>query len=100
MGKIVNWRADILHNAVNNIGGSGRLLLLFGGTVFQKFLWTNLTLALLSSILFVAWVPSAAGLISFMGSISAKWLRFRIPSRLDYDIILYLCKSQAPEFQK
>ncbi len=55
-GSITRWRAKIMHDSVHNWGRS-----LSKGMVFQTFLWTNLILALLSSVLCVAWVPGAAG---------------------------------------
>ncbi|KAL7535492.1 hypothetical protein ACHAXR_006526, partial [Thalassiosira sp. AJA248-18] len=52
-GAIVQFRARIMHDAINNWGKSL--------PIFQIFLWTNLILALFSSILCVAWSPPAAG---------------------------------------
>ena len=55
-GSIVAWRAKIMHNVVNGWG-----LQKSKWAIFQTFLWTNMILALLSSLLCVAWVPPAAG---------------------------------------
>ena len=58
-GAIVQWRARIMHDVVANWGNWGESI--SKGMVFQRFLWTNLILALLSCILCVGWVPAAAG---------------------------------------
>lgn len=54
---MVGWRSSILHSAVNNWDHS----VYNKGIVFQSYLITNLSLALLSSILCVYFVPHAAG---------------------------------------
>lgn len=64
-GYIVQYRARLMHNIVssyNNDDDSTLLLLLSNKSIiFQLFAWTNLLLAILSCLLCVSWVPSAAG---------------------------------------
>jgi H+/Cl- antiporter ClcA len=57
MSSMVDWRSSILHAAVENWDHSVH----DKGKVFQSYLLTNLSLALLSSILCVYFVPHAAG---------------------------------------